>query len=184
MRFLTENYRNSVTIFDRTCCAHCVAKQLSRLLPLHLHVAQECLRRVVALFLALFVPLKAPLLSRQKSLVQSLLLSVITATTMSGCAFLFGQRAAAPAVQTTVPVAPIAPTALTDAAKDMLAAAEQSVTTAEVTRTLWSSARQKLLAAREAAKVFDSERTILLSREVIQLCVRSAEQAKSAPVTW
>jgi hypothetical protein len=109
---------------------------------------------------------------------------MIAALMVSGCAFRFGQRAAVPAPTPVVITTPAAPTSLTDAAKDMLAAAEQSVTTAEVTRTLWTSARQKLLAAREAAKVFDSERTILLSREVIQLCVRSAEQAKSAPVTW
>jgi hypothetical protein len=101
---------------------------------------------------------------------------------LAGCMV---RQVAAPVVPRELPpVAPVAPTALTDEAKSVLAAAEQRVRNAEITRTLWSSAKQKLIAAQEAAKKFDSAQTLVLAKEVITLCERSTAQAQLPAVTW
>ncbi len=101
---------------------------------------------------------------------------------IAGCA----TKTVAPAAPVAVssPALPPAPTALSEDAKAALVAAEQSIVNAEVTRTLWVSAKEKIIMARLAAKQFDSSRTLALARDVVALCERSTAQAKSPPVTW
>ncbi|MEI6736896.1 MAG: hypothetical protein WCL29_00285 [Pseudomonadota bacterium] len=83
-----------------------------------------------------------------------------------------------------VPAVSATPKALTEEALVALALADQSVTNARASHTLWTSAVEKLGAARNAAIVFDSDNTLKLSREIVALCARSAAQAKLPPVTW
>jgi hypothetical protein len=107
--------------------------------------------------------------------------------TLGGCAqwqLPWQKKSPPPAPVVATPVPPPAPTSLTTEAESILIAAAQRVRNAEITRTLWSSAKTKLEEAREAAKKFDSPTTIRLATEVIALCERSEAQAKSAPVTW
>ncbi len=76
------------------------------------------------------------------------------------------------------------PAALTDDALKALALADLRVAEARASHSLWTSAVEKLAAARIAATVFDSDTTLRLSLEIITLCARSTAQAKLPPVTW
>lgn len=109
-----------------------------------------------------------------------LLIGVIVA----GCAFFPFQRDPPALAATTVLPIPSAPKALTESAALALNLAEQCVADARKNHTLWTVAVEKLVAARHAAKLFNSDTTITLSQEIIALCARSAAQAKSPPVTW
>lgn len=79
---------------------------------------------------------------------------------------------------------PPKPTVLSPEAEEALTAAEQRVIEARVKRSLWIPAVEHLNKAREAAKRFDSDATILHAREVIALCALSIAQLESPPVRW
>lgn len=105
---------------------------------------------------------------------------------LAGCAhFPFQSRPPESAThQTQPPPALVSPTALTEQAALILMRAEHSVDEARKTRSVWTTAAEKLALARQAAAGFNSENTIALSQEVIALCARSAAQAKLPPVSW
>jgi hypothetical protein len=102
---------------------------------------------------------------------------------LSSCAVREAVNVPAP-VAAVAPAPPPKPTALTAEAAAALLAAEQSVTEARIKRSLWTKAVQHLEQARAAAKIFDSEATLMHAKETIALCELSVAQLKSPPVRW
>ncbi len=104
---------------------------------------------------------------------------------LTGCALnLFQQQPNLQNRALQTPAVQSAPTSLTEQAAHTLKLAETSVKEARQTHTLWSSAVQQLGRAQQAAKIFDSNATILHAQDVINICIRSTAQAKSPPVPW
>lgn len=90
----------------------------------------------------------------------------------------------APQPQRVEAPTPPKPVALTEEAAAALLAAEQRVTEARLKRSLWIAAVEHLDKARAAAKVFDSELTLVHAKETIELCLLSIAQLQSPPVKW
>jgi|GEM_PF-7021243 len=113
----------------------------------------------------------------------------ITAALMllhSGCAFNpFEAKPSAPAQRRIVAaIVPATPTQLTDEAIQLLLVAENKISEARGAHALWTSALETFSQARQAANIFNSEKTMQLARETIALCELSLAQTKSPPVSW
>lgn len=104
----------------------------------------------------------------------------------SGCAFnpFEARPLVMPSSEVAVPIASIAPTALTDEAKQLLLAADKKINDTRGAFALWTKALEKFALAQQAANVFDSEKTVQLARETIALCELSLAQTKLPLVSW
>jgi hypothetical protein len=116
-----------------------------------------------------------------------LLLCICSALPMlnSGCAFNpFQIKPPVLATQEIKAVIQVAPTELSVEATQALLAAEKKISEARNSLALWISAVEKLTLARQAATVYDSDKTMQLARETVALCELSLAQMKLPLVSW